>query len=124
MGVDEPRRPTDPASSGEPIDQDLDDSLGDVAFDDPRFDGLDLGDSELARRPSIHAVVGVPLPGFPGFEYNQWTVEGEIERFGAFGRGAASATGWKRVVAVVMVAVILAPIALVMIGQVLTVLGR
>ena len=124
MEVDEPRRPTDPASSGEPIDQDLDDSLGDVGFDDPRFDELDAGGTDLARRPSIHAVVGAPLPGFPGFEYNQWTVEGEIERFGAFGRGAASATGWKRVVALIMVVVILAPIALVMIGQVRIILGR
>ncbi len=37
--------------------------------------------------------------GFPHFEHNQWTVEGEIERFGAFGRAASQLHGPKRWVA-------------------------
>ena len=50
--------------------------------------------------------------GFPVFAHNQWTIEGEIERMGAFGLAGARATGWKRTVAVVMVIVFLAPIEL------------
>lgn len=122
--VDEPRRPQDSGSDGAPLGAGADEGFDDVGFDDPRFDEIDLSDADLARRPSIHAVVGAPLPGFPGFEHNQWTIEGEIERFGAFGRGAASATGWKRVVALLMVAIVLAPIALGMIVQLRIILGR
>lgn len=50
--------------------------------------------------------------GFPAFEHNQWTVEGEIERFGAFGRGVSSARGWKRGVAVALLALLLLPLLL------------
>jgi hypothetical protein len=121
--VDEPRRPNDPGANGRSRGAGPDEDFDDVDFDDPRFDELDVA-ADLERRPPIHAVVGAPLPGFPGFEHNQWTIEGEIERFGAFGRGAATATGWKRVVAVVMVVIVLAPIALGMILQARIVLGR
>lgn len=47
--------------------------------------------------------------GFPEFEHNQWTVEGEIERFGAFGAGARRAGGWKRIVATLLVVGLIAP---------------
>lgn len=129
MEVDEPRRADDSGadgpSPGTGPDAGFEDAgFEDIGFDDPRFDQLDVSDADLARRPSIHAVVGAPLPGFPGFEHNQWTIEGEIERFGAFGRGAASATGWKRVVALVMVLIVLAPIAMGMIVQLRIILGR
>ena len=50
--------------------------------------------------------------GFPEFEHNQWTVEGEIERFGAFGSGVARARGWKRLVGLFLVALIVLPILL------------
>lgn len=42
-------------------------------------------------------------PGFPPFRHNQWTVEGEIERFDAFGRGAFRAVDARRVVATLVV---------------------
>lgn len=48
--------------------------------------------------------------GFPRFEHNQWTIEGEIERFGAFGRAGARARGWKRVVAVGLALVLVLPL--------------
>ncbi len=48
--------------------------------------------------------------GFPSFDHNQWTVEGEIERFGAFGQGVARARGWKRLIGVVLIALIVLPI--------------
>lgn len=47
--------------------------------------------------------------GFPEFEHNQWTIEGEIERFGAFGAGARRAGGWKRIVATILVVGLIAP---------------
>ena len=48
--------------------------------------------------------------GFPRFEHNQWTVEGEIERFGAFGRAGARAYGWRRAVAVFMALLLVVPL--------------
>jgi hypothetical protein len=48
--------------------------------------------------------------GFPEFAHNQWTVEGEIERLGAFGRGGAAARGWRRWVAIVLVVAIVGPL--------------
>lgn len=48
--------------------------------------------------------------GFPAFQHGQWTVEGEIERFGAFGRGATRARGWKRGAAFFLLALILLPL--------------
>ena len=50
--------------------------------------------------------------GFPLFEHNQWTVEGEIERFGAFGSGVARARGWRRAIGLFLVALIVLPIVL------------
>lgn len=50
--------------------------------------------------------------GFPPFEHGQWTVEGEIERFGAFGRGAARSRGWKRAVAISLLALLVLPLLL------------
>lgn len=50
----------------------------------------------------VHAEVGVPI-----FEHNQWTVEGEIERFGAFAQGAARRRGPARWVAVFLLAMLL-----------------
>jgi len=48
--------------------------------------------------------------GFPAFQHGQWTVEGEIERFGAFGRGATRARGWKRGAAFFLLALIVLPL--------------
>lgn len=48
----------------------------------------------------------------PTYEHAPWTVEGEIERFGAFGEGGAAATGWKRWVAVLVVASLLLGVAI------------
>jgi hypothetical protein len=38
----------------------------------------------------------------PDFEHNQWTFEGEIERFGAFARGSHRVSGWRRRLAVIV----------------------
>ena len=40
--------------------------------------------------------------GFPEFEHNQWTFEGEIERFGAFARGSHRVSGWRHTLAVIV----------------------
>lgn len=45
-------------------------------------------------------------PGFPEFRHNQWTVEGEIERFGALGRAGARSRGAKRWFVIFVLAVI------------------
>jgi hypothetical protein len=50
--------------------------------------------------------------GFPTFEHNQYTVEGEIERFHHFGMAGARATGWKRAVALLIVVSFFAPLLL------------
>jgi hypothetical protein len=60
--------------------------------------------------------------GFPSFAHSQWTVEGEIERFGAFGRGAARAQGWRRVVALVLVALLVLPVVVGLVEVLLRVL--
>ena len=60
------------------------DALGSEGFKDDLF-----GDP-------LEGTEAVVEEGFPAFEHNQWTVEGEIERFGAFGRGASASRGWKR----------------------------
>ena len=120
--VDDPRRHGEHDANGDPLEPGIDGRYGDeapddVMFDDPRFDELRFDDDYLRTRPTIHAVIEQPVPGFPGFRHNQWTVEGEIERFGAFGRAASAATGWKRTVAWVMVVLFLAPIALALASQ-------
>jgi len=50
--------------------------------------------------------------GFPQFEHNQWTIEGEIERMGAFGSAGAKARGWRRGVAVAMALLLVVPLVL------------
>lgn len=50
--------------------------------------------------------------GFPTFEHNQYTIEGEIERFHHFGMAGARATGWKRAVALLIVVSFFAPLLL------------
>ena len=50
--------------------------------------------------------------GFPKFRYNQWTIEGEIERLGAFASGAQRARGPKRWFALFLVVVFMAPLLL------------
>ena len=71
----------------------------DDLFDDP-FDDASTGTEVVAEE------------GFPSFEHNQWTVEGEIERFGAFGRGVSSSRGWRRGVGFVLLALLVAPLVL------------
>jgi hypothetical protein len=76
---------------------------------------FDVTEPDFSRDPFEEAAgaetaAEVVQAGFPEFEHNQWTVEGEIERFGAFGRGASRATGWKRTVAVVLIVLLVAPI--------------
>lgn len=46
--------------------------------------------------------------GFPDFENSQWTVEGEIERFGAFAAGVSRSAGWRRGLARAMALLLLA----------------
>lgn len=50
--------------------------------------------------------------GFPKFKHSQWTIEGEIERFGAFASGARRARGPKRWFAYFLVVVFVAPFVL------------
>ena len=44
--------------------------------------------------------------GFPSFEHDQWTIEGYIERLGAFARGARDSRGAKRWLAIGLVVLI------------------
>jgi len=67
----------------------------------PNDDEDDLGEG---------AEEAVAEVGFPEFAHNQWTVEGEIERLGAFGRGGATARGWRRWVAIGLVVAIVGPL--------------
>ena len=50
---------------------------------------------------------------FPTFEHNQWTFEGQIERLGAFARGAnRRARGGPRWVGMVLAGLVLLPFAI------------
>ena len=69
-------------------------------------DGLD---DDLFGDP-LEGTEAVVEEGFPAFEHNQWTVEGEIERFGAFGRGVSASRGWKRGVALGLLTLLLLPL--------------
>jgi hypothetical protein len=69
--------------------------------------GMPNGDDEERGEGAEEAIAET---GFPEFAHNQWTVEGEIERFGAFGRGGAAARGWRRWVAIVLVVAIVGPL--------------
>jgi hypothetical protein len=108
--ADEPDRPVD-VSFGENLGGD---DLGgddlDVSFGDD-LGGEDLVDDDLFGDP-LMGTEAVVEEGFPAFEHNQWTVEGEIERFGAFGRGVSSARGWKRGVALGLLLLLLLPLLL------------
>ena len=99
----DPRHPSVP-------DSDPDADPGTDAYGDP-FDDPFAGTG---------ATEAVTEEGFPAFEHNQWTVEGEIERFGAFGRGAARSQGWKRTIAFAVLALLVLPLAL----QAAQILGR
>jgi len=84
-----------------------------------RLDPVDDPDAPLVGEPDDD-LFGDPLAGteavieegFPTFEHGQWTVEGEIERFGAFGRGAMSARGWRRGVAIGLLVLLVLPLLL------------
>jgi hypothetical protein len=65
-------------------------------------------DDDLFGDP-LEGTEAVVEEGFPAFEHNQWTVEGEIERFGAFGRGVSASRGWKRGVAMGLLTLLLLP---------------
>jgi hypothetical protein len=68
---------------------------------------------EVRRRPrpgSREPELDDPEPGFPDFEHNQWTFEGEIERLGAYARGTSRRQGRVRVVGLVVAFAMLAPI--------------
>ncbi len=86
-------RPGD--DSDEPADRPAPDPLAGDPFADP-LEGTEV----------------VAEEGFPPFEHGQWTVEGEIERFGAFGRGAARTRGWRRGMAITLLALIVMPLLL------------
>lgn len=78
------------------------------------------------RRPARVEASGSrtePALGIPRFEYNQWTVEGEIERFGAFGHGITRERGWRRAVGVSMALLILVPAAIALLSWVVEVFG-
>jgi hypothetical protein len=47
--------------------------------------------------------------GFPAFQHNQWTFEGEIERLGALARGVNRSSGSRRHVGRVFFVILLAP---------------
>jgi hypothetical protein len=61
--------------------------------------------------------------GFPAFEQNQWTFEGQMERWGAFARGANRATGWRRVVALALAIMILVPFVLAIAGSIASIVS-
>jgi hypothetical protein len=73
----------------------------------PGEEGDEESDLEEGESTAVFAEAG-----FPTFEHNQYTIEGEIERFHHFGMAGARATGWKRVVALVIVVSFVAPLLL------------
>lgn len=62
--------------------------------------------------------------GFPEFAHGQFTFEGEIERFGAFARGAARVRGWRRAVAILLTLTIALPVVLAVMSVALLVANR
>lgn len=79
--------------------------------DDPDLPLLGEPDDDLFGDP-LGGTEAVAEEGFPAFVHNQWTVEGEIERFGAFGRGATSSRGWRRGVALALLVLLVLPLLL------------
>jgi len=63
--------------------------------------------------------------GFPAFEHNQWTFEGEIERLGTFARGVnrPGKPAWVRVGGWVVAIAILLPLLMGVVSSFLHVLG-
>jgi hypothetical protein len=120
---------TVPVVGGEPEDFDveawnqrfLESPSGPVDRPRVRTRRLDPPEEPAAAIPGpVDDLFGDPLTGteavveegFPAFEHNQWTVEGEIERFGAFGRGVSASQGWKRGVALGLLVLLLLPLLL------------
>ncbi len=60
--------------------------------------------------PLIQPGTGIEA-GWPVMQHSPLTIEGEIEGFGQFGRGAARTTGWRRGVALLLVASLVGPAA-------------
>lgn len=81
--------------------------------DDQGWDGAPPG------REQTRAEVGVP-----SFDHGQYTIEGEIERLGAFASGARRARGPKRIVAIVLVLLFVLPIVLGAVFEIVSVLTR
>ena len=52
-----------------------------------------------------------PLTGYPTFKHGQWTIEGELERVGAFARGTSSLSGPKRLMAGFIALLLILPFA-------------
>jgi hypothetical protein len=63
------------------------------------------------RRPRPDGKAGTPTAGFPQWEHNAFTVEGEIERLGGISRGLSTAPRWARLVARGVALIVLVPIA-------------
>ena len=59
--------------------------------------------------------------GFPTFRHGQWTVEGEIERWGALAQGTRGRPALKRAVVIVLVVALILPLA---VATVIAVAGR
>jgi len=65
-----------------------------------------------------------PKTGFEQWEHGSLTFEGEIERLGAIGRNLSTAPRWARVVAKVVAAMILLPLAVALVMFVVSVFTR
>ncbi|MEA2973259.1 MAG: hypothetical protein QOG82_1717 [Actinomycetota bacterium] len=64
------------------------------------------------RRPRPDQETVENPEGFPQFEHNAFTVEGEIERLGGISRGRSTAPRWARYVARGVALIILVPVAI------------
>jgi hypothetical protein len=75
---------------------------------------MELDDQgRVVRRPPPPGRREAPeRPGFPEFEHNQWTFEGQIERLGVFARGVGRAQGAPRRIGVIVALAVLLPFAL------------
>src|SRR5215210_4678059 len=62
--------------------------------------------------------------GYPTFTHNQWTIEGELERVGAFARGASRATGRQRTMAVILAFLLILPFAVGIVMSIVTLFGN
>lgn len=62
------------------------------------------------------------LPQMP--RYNQYTVEGQIERWGMFAAGVNRARGWKRIAGRALVIMFLVPFGIMIVNWVVMVVSR